>query len=194
MGLGACGTIAGWGAAARLGLAGLALAFLAGCAATTPRGATFLGSVLGQPAPDLAPFGERVYTKEEIRQRLPAAHLGDEAYAEVNSAWPAGWYETFRHELFALGVMRLDERFDCNRFADAYTSLAQVAFYRASFSRSTRANALALGPVWYQRERGGAHAVVQALTERGLIYIDPQSGREVQLTASERRSAFLQTI
>ena len=184
----------GWGASGGLGLAALALVLLAGCASTTPRGATYLGDARGEADPVPVPFGERVYTKEEIRQRLPAVHLGDETYAEVNSAWLAGWYETFRRELFALGVVRWHERFDCNRFVDAYTSLAQVAFYRATFSQSTRANALALGPFWYRRERGGAHAVVQALTERGVIYIDPQSGREVQLTAGERRSAFLQTF
>ncbi len=119
--------------------------------------------------------------------------MGDRAYAEVNSAWLHEWYDTFRAELFRLGIVKWDGRFDCNRFADVYAGMAQAWFFRETFHSNIQAQALALGPFWYQRADGsGGHAVIQALTERGRVFIDPQTGGEVELSVHERMSAFLQ--
>lgn len=135
----------------------------------------------------------RILTNDELRGAVPGAILGEAVYAEVNSEWLPHWYGTFRAQLFKIGLTRWDPRFDCNRFADFYANLAQ-AFFSLEMSRSgTPAQALALGPFWYVRGDGrGTHAIVQAVTERGRIFIDPQTGREMKLSALEEQSGYVQ--
>lgn len=143
--------------------------------------------------PAAAPATGRVFTRVEMQVRTSSRYFGDEAYAEVNSAWLKPFYARFRSELSRLGIVKWDERFDCNRFVELYTGLAQADFYRCNFHSDTKARALALGPYWYVRANGkGSHAVVQILTERGRIFVDPQTGAEVNLTPQETRVAYFQ--
>lgn len=135
----------------------------------------------------------RVFTRAEMQRQTATLYFGDQAYAEVNSAWLPKFHEEFRRELHRLGIVRWNERFDCNRFTDLFIALAQARFYRESFHSDTPARALAMGPYWYVRDGGqSAHAVVQVLTERGRIFVDPQSGEEVQLTRAETALAYFQ--
>lgn len=91
-----------------------------------------------------------------------------------------------------MGIVDWNERFDCNRFVGFCIGLAQAHYFRASFHRRNPGNALALGPIWYTRDNGRTrHALVQALTERGRVFFDPQNGREVELTPTEQASAYL---
>lgn len=141
------------------------------------------------------PMTGRVFDRRELRAQLPGVILGDNHYAEVNSAWLRRWYPQFRSKLSKLGLARWNERFDCNRIADFYTDLAQATFAVEMFHSNTPAQALALGPFWYERANGrGRHAIIQALTERGRIFIDPQNGEEIQLTPSERASGYVQLL
>jgi hypothetical protein len=140
-----------------------------------------------------SPMTGRIFSNAELRALAPGAILGEDNYAEVNSAWLARWYPTFRAKLFKIGLTHWDRRFDCNRFADFYANLAQAWFALEMFHSDTPAEALALGPVWYRRDDNrGSHAIIQALTERGRVFIDPQTGEEVQLSLNERRSCFVQ--
>ena len=68
--------------------------------------------------------------------------------------------------------------------------MAQAKFYAANFHGQTKAQSLAVGTLWYHSARG-PHAIVVAITNRGVRYIEPQTGRELQLTGAERNSAFL---
>lgn len=139
------------------------------------------------------PVTGRVLTGAELRAVVPGAILGENFYAEVNSAWLPEWYPVFRRQLFRVGIVHWDGRFDCNRFADFYSNLAQAFFSTQMFHSETPAQALALGPFWYVRGDGqGRHAVIQALTERGRLFIDPQTGREIELTPGERQSGYVQ--
>ena len=120
------------------------------------------------------------------------APLGDISYSEVNSAWLAGYYESFRASLFREGVVKWDSRFDCNHFADTYAALAQLKFFSENFQSWNAAQTLAVGVVWYRRDdNNGGHAINCALTERGLVYIEPQTGAEVKLSPTEELSRFL---
>ena len=135
----------------------------------------------------------RVYSLSEVRQMIPTMFFGDDYYAEVNSEWLKRWYAEYRKQLSRIGVVHWDVRFDCNRFVEFYSGLAQAYFYRATFHSATKARALALGPIWYVRDGGNSrHALIQALTERGRVFIDPQTGEEVELTPTEKASAYLQ--
>lgn len=164
-------------------LACLGLTFaLGGCATTAQVEA---GAVL--------PTTGRILSDRELRGAVPGAILGESVYAEVNSEWLPHWYRTYRQQLFKIGLVRWDSRFDCNRFADFYTNLAQAYFSVEMFHSTTPAQALALGPFWYVRQDGrGSHAIVQAVTERGRIFIDPQTGEEMQLSALEQQSGYVQ--
>ena len=188
-----------WMRPARLSPLVVAGALLSGCVTTDldtpaslsgPSGGT-LARTLGSAR--LSPITGKLMSSAELRAAVPGAIVGDRSYAEVNSAWLAQWYPLFRSKLFKIGVTRWDHRFDCNRFADFYSNLAQAFFATEMFHSELPAQALALGPFWYMRANGqGAHAVVQALTERGRIFIDPQTGQEMQLTPMERQSGYVQ--
>lgn len=140
---------------------------------------------------DAAPIaGSRVLTAADVRQAVPLAFCGDATYAEVNSAVLPALYDDFRAEVFRRGVTKWDARFDCNHFAGYFVALAQTRFYLANFQSRTPAQTLALGTFWYQSARGG-HAIVVALTERGRVFLEPQTGAEVKLTPAEENSAWL---
>lgn len=135
----------------------------------------------------------KVYTSAEVRNAVPFAICGDDSYAEVNSAWLKWYYEQFRAEIFKQGVTKWDDRFDCNHFANYYVALAQTKFYLANFHSWTKARSLAVGSYWYVSKRG-PHAVVFALTERGVIWIEPQSGKEFIPDSVEQATAFLRFL
>ncbi len=171
----------------------LAAALLAAVAVGSTGCATGGGLMASNAAATPAPATGRVLTGAEVRAVIPGAIIGDDRYAEVNSAWLPAWYRLFRGQLFKLGIVNWDERFDCNRIADFYSNLAQAFFSIEMFHSRTPAQALALGPYWYVRADGkGAHAVIQALTERGRVFIDPQTGRELELEPVEIQSAYVQ--
>ncbi len=166
------------------GLLGMMVGLGSGCAS-----ANGLAHQRGEPAPTTG----KVLTGPELRAVAPGAILGDNFYAEVNSAWLTEWYRLFRAQLFKMGIVHWNARFDCNRFADFYSNLAQAFFSMEMYHSRTPAQALALGPFWYVRDDGkGSHAVIQALTERGRVFIDPQTGKELDLSPGERRSGYVQ--
>lgn len=163
---------------ARLGAAALVLAFAA--PAATARA--------------VKPVTGRTLDRAAIARTLPIANLGDISYAEVNSEWLKNFYRTYRSELSRMGVVKWDSRYDCRRFAGLFTELAQNHFFQQEFHNDIKAHTLALGPIWYCPEQGGGHAIIFALTEKGPVYLDPQNGREVQLTPSERASIFFAVL
>jgi hypothetical protein len=119
--------------------------------------------------------------------------LKDATYAEVSSAWLRSFYDDFRAVLFREGVTKWEETFDCDDFAAFYVSLANVRYFNATWSSSRPAQGLALGEYWFRPDgkRGEGHAVVTALTERGQIYIEPQSGQELTLSQNEKLSRYV---
>lgn len=171
------------------------VALLGGALACSGCATTGVEERPGNPAPapvlGFAATTGRVLTRADVQLATSTLFFGDSLYAEVNSRWLARYYVDFRAELFRLGVLRWDRRFDCNRFAEFYASLAQARFYRDTFQSALPAQSLAIAPFWYLRADGkGAHAVVQALTERGRLFIDPQTGHEVTLSVTESATGY----
>ncbi|MDB6115934.1 MAG: hypothetical protein JWQ62_2879, partial [Lacunisphaera sp.] len=174
-----------------------ALAVIGGGCATVGEPATRVapGPAMGETRTnaEVAPATGKLLTSVELRTEIPTAIIGDRCYAEVNSAWLPQWYRTFRAKLFKIGLARWDDRFDCNRIADFYSNLAQAYFALEMFYSKTPAQALAMGPFWYVRGDGkGCHAIVQVLTERGRVFIDPHTGEEMKLSPAERQSGYVQ--
>lgn len=136
-------------------------------------------------------------------QAVPAANLptagkpghwvGDVQYAVVQSSALPLIYADFRSTLNGLGLVKWDGRFDCNRFATLYIGVAQAKYAVAAWHSSTPAQALALAEVWYLvgGDPAKAHAIVLAHTERGPVFIEPQTGQELALSPVEERSIML---
>lgn len=132
------------------------------------------------------------------RTALPTAlgfghFAGDAEYAVVNSNALPAIYADFRSTLSGLGLVKWDERFDCNRFATLYIGVAQAKYAVAAWHSATKAQALALAEVWYLigGDPARAHAIVLAITERGPVFIEPQTGKELSLTPKEQRTVML---
>lgn len=132
----------------------------------------------------------RVIDPMELRA-LGAGHIGDSAYSEVNSAWLKSYYDSFRKSLFREGVVRWDERFDCNHFSSYYIALAQVRNFTENFHTKTRAQSLAIGECWFMQTPITAHAVVMAVADAGVLYIEPQTGQQLTLSTAQIASRFL---
>lgn len=119
-------------------------------------------------------------------------HVGSSHLAQVRADALPGLYSHFRDELFRLGVVKYDPRFDCNHFAAFFCALANAKFSAANFHSRTPAQSLALAEYWY---RPGAmqmgHAVVFALTDRGPLWLEPQTGALLTLTPNEVASRYL---
>ena len=126
---------------------------------------------------------------QSVSLALPGAFLPDVGYSQVNSAWLRRYYDDFRDDLSRRDIPHGNARFDCNKFAAAYAVGAQMRFYRDMFHSWNPAQALAVGEIWYQSARG-PHAINCAFTERGLLFIEPQTGQEVALTLQEKASIY----
>lgn len=153
---------------------------------------TLIVSSCSRPAERSPLATGKVVTAAELRNAFGYATTGDTAYAVVSADALRAFYADFRAETFRQGVTKWDERFDCNHFAGYYVALAQTRYYLANFHTSTPAQTLALGVLWYRPgARKKAHAIVQALTDRGIVSIEPQTGDEITLTPNEQASALL---
>lgn len=89
--------------------------------------------------------------------------------------------------------MRWDERFDCNHFAGLIAGTAQAMYTVAAFQSATAAQTLALVEIWYclvGLPPSGGHASVGAVTEIGVVFIDPQNGKRIVLTLAEKKSVY----
>ncbi len=128
-------------------------------------------------------------SNREMRGILPMAFLPDNGYSIVHTEWLRSYYRAFRRDLFSKDIVGWEGRFDCNKFAAAYASGAQMRFFREQFHSRNQAQAAAVGEAWY-RGPVGPHAVNIAITENGLVFIDPQTGKFLTLSPEELASIY----
>ena len=137
----------------------------------------------------------KMLSRVQVTQAVPGTQMGDATYAEVNSAWLHQFYSDYRSELSRLGIVKWDSRFNCRHFASYYTELAQSRFFTANFQSSMPAKSLAIAQVWYHQDKdNGGHAIVMAMTEKGKIFIEPQTGEELHLSQTEQASIFFSVM
>jgi hypothetical protein len=123
---------------------------------------------------------------------LDSGMKGDSHYAQVNREWLPVYWAEWRDELHRKhSVVQWDSRFDCNHFAVKFVADANVTFYLSNFHSRTQAQSLALAVVYYLPSGAvGAHALVQAHTQHGREFFEPQTGQFVQLSTDEVKSVF----
>lgn len=130
-------------------------------------------------------------TASEIRLDLPLlapAYLSDATYAKPTLRWLSStFWDWFWEQRTGLGLRVWSRRNDCDNFARAYCQAAADAH---ALSSGNNDEGLAVGEFWYQRERGGPHAIVIAYTDAGRVFIEPQNGRRLELSEPELKSCF----
>lgn len=155
---------------------------------------SWLSSLFRKKAPAVSLWTGRVLTAADFREQLAAFNFGnDSTYAEVNSAALPAYYDWFRSKLFDLGVTKWDARQDCDDFANLYADFLQLRFYLGQWEGGTLPDAqgIAVARVYY-RPAGGTqnHAINALATERGLLYVEPQTGQVLNLSLPEFQSRY----
>lgn len=120
---------------------------------------------------------------------LPA----DTSYAEINSAALPQFHDWFRAKLWDLGLVKWDPKQDCDDFANLYADFMQLRFYLAQWERGTLpdAQSLAVARWWYRPDDSPYnHAINAVATERGLLFVEPQTGSVITLSPTEIQSCF----
>lgn len=113
----------------------------------------------------------------------------DRAYVGVPKKWILGeffieWFKV-RKEF----NIKYDTKFDCDNFSGLYKALVQLFFSKSS---KVKTDGLALGEIHFtQKDGGGGHSIITAMVEDGeWIFIEPQTGLQIDLSPSEKRSVW----
>ncbi len=119
------------------------------------------------------------------------------SYTEVDSTKLAVYYQ---HFLWAFGQLsgqnapHWDPTLNCTAFAALYADLAKCEYYLRQFQPGVAGLGVepAVGTVWYVKDGAAkaGHAIVEVLTEKGRLFVEPQSGAIVTLSATELASAW----
>lgn len=132
----------------------------------------------------------------EVRRLYFAGHyenLSCAQYSKVDYAWLTSSYrDQFSKRLFADNITQWDNKFECNLFADYYKTYASIVYYNEFYSSFAGTRQLAIGEIWYHPDwaKNTGHAINFAITERGLIFVEPQTGGEVHLSRDELNSIY----
>lgn len=109
----------------------------------------------------------------------------DDSYNLPKRDWILGaFYSFFIKELGRLNVDIWDKKFDCDDFASMFRLFAQIC-HKAS---KGQAEGIAVSEIGYTQESGGKHAIVCIFTEKGPIFLEPQTGKVLLLTDDEIQS------
>lgn len=139
------------------------------------------------------PHTGEVIPSSEIRNMLAPlgwqGNYGSQTYAKVDEAWLAGFYDRYRSHMFsAYSVVRWDAKADCDFWAQQYAAHAKAEFFNASFHEDTKAEQVAVGEFWYAPNPATphlGHAINVLVTNRGVVFIEPQTGKRVNITREQ---------
>lgn len=128
-------------------------------------------------------------TRAEIAAFFPfpvVPFFYDDTYGAPTHSWLfTSFYPWFRETLRREGNEGWTRKHDCDNFARRFAVHAQEAHAETG----DRNEGLAVGEFCYISPRG-PHAIVCAITDKGLTFIEPQTGGELTLTQQELQSCF----
>lgn len=131
-------------------------------------------------------------TPSDLRAFFPPTayfYAADTSYGKPTTAWLIGpFWSWFLMDRTNKGLLGWTRRNDCDGFARAYAQGCQDCH---AVSSGADEEGLAVGQFYYHRETGGAHAIVAAITEAGLTFIEPQTGGVIKLTPKEISTCWL---
>jgi len=148
-----------------------------------------------------------VYTGTTVTQSEMITQLGHYPFTDKYSSlvyevvdydWLIkSYHDIFWNRMFAEGITKWDPRANCAVFTEEYVGGLQRAYYRDHFQSSGTALRMAVGEMWYIPDAARpdlGHAVVVAVTNRGVVYLEPQSRaapRVLSLTTAQLDSRYL---
>lgn len=127
-------------------------------------------------------------TQNEIRAFFPGLYplFGGVQYAVPTLAWLRGpFWNFFRGRLWDENLQAWRVGWECRDFARAYACAAQECNALAS---AAPGDALVVGEFWFRPHGnpvGSDHAICPAITDQGLVFIEPQTGDIRPVTPTE---------
>ena len=142
-----------------------------------------------------------LYSSAELRA---AIHLENEHNVEIGTSlnadgtyaaatlesWEKDILPAFRRWMIENDMWAWHKKHDCDDKANALKLFAQRCFQETS--HKVVADGFAVWRVWYMTRDGGGHAINRALTDKGFVYIEPQTAQVVELTKKEEASKWLE--
>ena len=132
--------------------------------------------------------GSPVYTKTLITRTEMAAKLSygffsdkysSDVYEVVDYDYlMKAYHDAFWERLFRDKITKWNPRANCTIFTEKYVDGLQTDYYNDHFVFGSKAMKLAVGEFWYipnSLDYSIAHSVVIVFTNKGLIYLEPQS-------------------
>lgn len=133
----------------------------------------------------------QILTVQQVRTFYGIRAYKDSLYEAVNSEWLDKALGDWHYNL-SLTVPQWNEKFDCDKAAEDFHAWAIRQWFVKTFHSFTKAQSPAIGVysfVWDEtRPKGTAgkgHAVIVAITEKGVMYIDAFTKQKLVLTPQE---------
>lgn len=114
--------------------------------------------------------------------------ITDATYARPMSEYLLGTFYDFYREW--LSEHKLDvwkDRWDCDNFSSTFYVFAQMCHVKSARPEE----GIAVGELFYYQLDGGGHAVNCAVTEKGFILIEPQTGKEFEMVDLEKEKVVM---
>ena len=131
----------------------------------------------------------------------PIIHAPDANYVLYSLDYIKGeGYSRFKDWLFKRGILGWRHTFDCDNYAEAFRVFMQIVHSKAQNDKddNSRKQSVAVGVIWYERDGRGGHAINIVVTKVAdkltVRFIEPQDGKEVELSKSEKESIFFVLI
>lgn len=151
---------------------------------------SWLSSLFRKTTPKVPLWTGRTLLARDFQPILGSWELpSDNTYAEVSAAALPAYYDWFRTKLYDLGVVRWDQRQDCDDFANLYADFLSLRFYLAQWESSPLpvAEGVAVARYWYRPNLGTEiHAINALATDQGLVFIEPQTGQRIYPSLQEQ--------
>lgn len=139
-------------------------------------------------------FTGKTLTRNEILSKTAVTNFGKFNYAEVNSEWLKWCYPKFKSKIGegSFGVLNWDDKSQCTYFTTAFEEFAQRTYFAHAFHDFIKAPGIAVAAFWYNpAPTGDGHALILVFTENGRQFFEPQTGKFLQLTNEQIKSAYL---
>ena len=107
------------------------------------------------------------------------AYFADRGYAAISTAWLKEFHTYFKGELWRKDLS-YSKTYDCDNFARGFCADANEVHKEVS-----KGEALAIAEFHYRQDTGGYHAIIAAITEQGLVFMEPQNGDFLTLSQGE---------
>ena len=111
----------------------------------------------------------------------------DGTYARPTSTYLLGqFYDFYQAWMTEHNLYKWRDKWDCDNFSSTFYVFSQMCHTKSDRPEE----GIAVGELFYFPPAGG-HAINLAITEKGLIIIEPQTGKEMMLEDFEKESAVM---